>query len=257
MDRRSGPWARVTTAFVLLVLVGSTVKSFGLPHPQWERLGRLAGLRGTEAVQGARPSRYRCEGRFRTLIKAAAETFDFSPGLIRSVVEAESGCRRWAISPAGAVGLMQIVPHTGGRHANKLLGGTAATPTRSSLYQPATNLFLGTAYLRRLRDRFADGAPTAEMRTALALAAYNAGPTFVARRLRADPARKGGWARWARRNLPRETVAYVEAVMPAGEPGGSSRVADAGSLQPDLPVSGVGGLGVSRGLLGNRPGVSR
>jgi len=82
--------------------------------------------------------------------------------LVAAIVEAESRFRPHAVSPKGAMGLMQILPSTGG------LYGT------SDLLDPYTNLEAGTRYLSWLLREF-DGDLE---RT---LAAYNAGPATVAR----------------------------------------------------------------------------
>ncbi|MEO7251133.1 MAG: lytic transglycosylase domain-containing protein, partial [Arenimonas sp.] len=74
-------------------------------------------------------------------------------------------------------GLMQLLPGTGALTARRL-----GEPWQGSesLYEPATNIRLGTAYLRQMLDRF-DGAAY------LAIAAYNAGPSPVARWRAARP----------------------------------------------------------------------
>ena len=105
------------------------------------------------------------------------------PGdLIRAVVWAESGFREDAMSPAGAVGLMQLMP------------GTAAELGVDPL-DAAENLAGGARYLRRMLERF-EGDPDQLVK---ALAAYNAGPGPVAEH--------GG--------LPpyEETIAYVGRVV--------------------------------------------
>ena len=82
--------------------------------------------------------------------------------LVAAIVEAESGFTPYAVSPKGAVGLMQLLPST---------GGTYGTP---DLFEPSANLEVGTRYLAWLLREF-DGDLE---RT---LAAYNAGPATVAR----------------------------------------------------------------------------
>lgn len=80
--------------------------------------------------------------------------------LIRAVLRAESGGDPHAVSRAGALGLMQLMPATWTSLRREL--GLGADP-----FQPADNLLAGATYLRRLYDRY--GLPGA-------LAAYNAGP---------------------------------------------------------------------------------
>lgn len=86
------------------------------------------------------------------------------PGLVRAVVWAESGFRQGAVSPKGAIGLMQLMPETAAE-----LG---VNPRDSE-----QNLQGGTTYLRQMLDRF-EGDPEQLLK---ALAAYNAGPGQVAR----------------------------------------------------------------------------
>jgi soluble lytic murein transglycosylase len=84
------------------------------------------------------------------------------PALVRAVIKAESDFDPMAISRAGAVGLMQLMPQT------------AVQMDVQDLYNPDQNIGGGTRYLRQLLDRFNGNLP-------LALAAYNAGETAVER----------------------------------------------------------------------------
>jgi len=88
------------------------------------------------------------------------------PALVGSVVRAESRYRTDAVSPVGAIGLMQIMPETGSWIAEQL-GVDEFDPIR--LVDPEINLRFGTWYLASLLARF--GTPR------VALAAYNAGPS--------------------------------------------------------------------------------
>jgi soluble lytic murein transglycosylase-like protein len=94
-------------------------------------------------------------------INYAAKRFDLSPALVDAVARQESGYRPAAVSPKGAVGIMQLTPQTARR-----LGVDARDPW--------SNIMGGAAYLRSLLDRFGG-------RIDLALAAYNAGPGAVVR----------------------------------------------------------------------------
>jgi soluble lytic murein transglycosylase len=95
------------------------------------------------------------------------------PALALAVVRQESAFDVAALSPAGARGLMQLMPATAALTARQL-GLPAALPalTASLTADPGLNMRLGTAYLRGLMDRFGGAVP-------LAVGAYNAGPNRV------------------------------------------------------------------------------
>ena len=104
------------------------------------------------------------------LIRREAKRHDLDPAWIAAQIRAESTFTAHARSAADARGLMQVLPATGAA-VSRRLGRTWRGG--SSLYEPETNIVLGTAYLRQQLDRH--GAPY------VAIAAYNAGPTPVAR----------------------------------------------------------------------------
>ena len=94
--------------------------------------------------------------------------YGYDPMLILSIIKVESTFYNWSKSPAGAMGLMQIRPFVGeamAREANIEWEGP------QTLYDPVSNVRIGTYYLSKLLFRFQD------LRTALA--AYNRGPTAV------------------------------------------------------------------------------
>lgn len=120
-------------------------------------------------------------------IAEASQRFDIPERWIRAVLRAESAGDVRAISSAGAMGLMQVMPDTwAGLRVRYRLGRDP--------YQPRDNILAGTAYMREMWDRYRD--------VAAMLAAYNAGPG------RYDEHRSTG------RALPSETRAYVAALAP-------------------------------------------
>ena len=86
----------------------------------------------------------------------------------------ESVYRQWALSPVGAIGLMQVMPRTGARVA-ALMGDPHYSPEQ--LEDPSTNVRYGVWYPSRLLDRFGGAFP-------LAVASYNGGPHNVSSWLR-------------------------------------------------------------------------
>ena len=109
-------------------------------------------------------------GRFeeiRPLIEEISKDLGVSPALASAVIKAESDFRTQAVSPKGAVGLMQVLPSTA-----RLFG------VKNPL-NPRENIRAGLLYLRGLRQQFGN--------LDLALAAYNAGPGAVIRHGKIPP----------------------------------------------------------------------
>ncbi len=115
-------------------------------------------------------------------ISEAAQRFGFPEAWIWAVIRVESRGNPRAVSPAGAMGLMQVMPATWA--AMRARYGLGVDP-----FDAHDNIVAGAAFLRLMLDRY--GNPAAM------LAAYNAGP--------------GRYDDWLarRRPLPAETVAYV------------------------------------------------
>lgn len=107
---------------------------------------------------------------YQALIDAHASANGLDPALVKAVVAVESAFDPRAVSDKGAVGLMQVLPETAERYG---IAPRAGRSIAERLTDPATNLRIGTRYLRDLLARFRDDL-------ALALAAYNAGEGTVA-----------------------------------------------------------------------------
>ncbi len=103
-------------------------------------------------------------------IKAYADEYGLDPYLVTSIMRCESSNDPSAVSGAGAIGLMQIMPDTGTWIAHKL--GLDDVYDESMLYDPETNIRFGCWYLNFLSGRF-DG------NSMLMIAAYNAGHRAV------------------------------------------------------------------------------
>jgi soluble lytic murein transglycosylase-like protein len=123
---------------------------------------------------------------FARFVIEAAHRFGVPVSWISAVMAMESGGDVLALSPQGAMGLMQIMPDTWA--GLRVRHGLGADP-----YEPRDNILAGAAYLREMHDRY--GSPGF-------LAAYNAGPT------RYDECLATG------RELPAETQLYVARLAP-------------------------------------------
>jgi soluble lytic murein transglycosylase len=123
------------------------------------------------------------------------------PGHVFAVIRQESAFNREARSPAGARGLMQLMPATGRLTAQKNRISYHGT---GQLYDIDKNLELGTSYLRQVMDRFGNNP-------VLASAAYNAGPHRVVRWLpESEPQSAASWIA----NIPySETRQYVQRIL--------------------------------------------
>jgi soluble lytic murein transglycosylase-like protein len=136
--------------------------------PAAERAQAIDALSGTRLYRRATDDSV--ARRYDALIRTHAQTNGLDPALVKAVIAVESAFDPRALSAKGAIGLMQVLPATGERYG---IGGDARTSTAQRLLDPATNIRVGTRYLRDLLARFADDLT-------LALAAYNAGEGTVA-----------------------------------------------------------------------------
>jgi len=107
--------------------------------------------------------------KYEELLNQAAIEFGLEPALLKAVMAAESGFNPMAVSPKGAVGLMQLMPATARRFG---LMADAERSIGQKLTDPRTNIRLGARYLRILSNMF-PGKPE------LVIASYNAGEGAV------------------------------------------------------------------------------
>lgn len=151
-------------------------------------------------------------------LRAASKANDIDYELLKALIATESGFDAKAVSPKGAVGLMQVMPETAQRYG-----------VTGRLFDPAVNIKAGTKYLRYLLDLFPG-------RLDLALAAYNAGEGAVMRAGKQVPNYK-------------ETQNYVKTVMQLYEmlrPPSSLRGAN--RIRMEIPATPMGGA-IGRGNL--------
>jgi soluble lytic murein transglycosylase-like protein len=108
-----------------------------------------------------------------TTIVREAKIHGIDPNLVLAVIHIESRGNTFALSPVGAMGMMQIMPPTGEELAGKL-----DIPWRGAqtLFDPQVNVRMGVTYLKQLESRYGS------MKTALA--AYNWGPGRIDSKIR-------------------------------------------------------------------------
>ena len=106
--------------------------------------------------------------RLRALVDTISQEHGVDPALVRAVMKTESNFNRWAVSPKGALGLMQLIPTTGRRFGVQ------------DFFDPEQNIGGGVRYLKFLLEKFNGNLD-------LSLAAYNAGENVVEKLGRIPP----------------------------------------------------------------------
>ncbi|MCL4793300.1 MAG: lytic transglycosylase domain-containing protein [Bryobacteraceae bacterium] len=137
---------------------------FALPWPEPPRLSSL--------MRSVVPDCERLpEGQIEAIVEQSARESALEPALLRAVMRRESGFYPCAVSRAGAMGLMQLMP------------ATAAGLGVANPFDPQENARAGSRFLRQMLERYGGNL-------ALALGAYNAGPAQVDRSGSVPPLRE-------------------------------------------------------------------
>ncbi|MBI9082827.1 MAG: DUF3393 domain-containing protein [Desulfobacterales bacterium] len=123
--------------------------------------------------------------KYRTAVDRFATQYKVSRNLIYAIMKTESDFNPFAVSPAPAFGLMQIVPDTAGSDVNRLLH-RSGVPDRNTLFDPEENIRYGTAYLHLLTDRYLAGIENPVSRQYCVITAYNAGAGNVLKTFHQD-----------------------------------------------------------------------
>ena len=153
--------ARRLTALGLIALGAGTAATL-VPSAGLTRTPSASAASRVDAQLAAARPAGRCPfpRTLRPAFERAARDTNLPPALLYAVAKVESNLRQDVTSEAGARGLLQLMP-------------TTAATLALDIEEPEGNVLAGARYLRQMLDRFGS--------TDLALAAYNAGPTAVAR----------------------------------------------------------------------------
>ncbi|MGH7025577.1 MAG: lytic transglycosylase domain-containing protein [Caulobacteraceae bacterium] len=190
------PPAVTSLSFVPALLASAQGRSLRRATP-WRRwllvagvvLGLHAGGHGADAASPAPPppAGLQSADGLPGIVAEAARRFGIPRAWIEAVMRLESGGQARAVSPKGAMGLMQLMPRTWADL--RIRYGLGVDP-----FDPRDNITAGAAYLRELWDRFGPAG---------FLAAYDAGPARYQDHLATG------------RPLPAETQTYVARLAPA------------------------------------------
>jgi soluble lytic murein transglycosylase-like protein len=138
----------------------------------------------------------------RKLVESISLNHGIDPALVRAVIKTESNFNRWAVSPKGARGLMQLIPETGRRYGVR------------DFFDPQQNVEGGVQYLKFLLEKFNGNLD-------LSLAAYNAGENLVERLGRIPPIPETtNYVRQVRANYLKRTKPFVPAIAKPAAPAG-------------------------------------
>ncbi len=123
--------------------------------------------------------------KFLPMVRQASNKYGVDESLILAIMETESSFNPYAVSHADALGLMQVVQHTAGVDVFRSQG-KSGKPSRSYLFDPASNIDTGTAYLAILSNVYLSGINNPTSRRYAVITAYNGGAGSVLRVFHSD-----------------------------------------------------------------------
>jgi membrane-bound lytic murein transglycosylase C len=114
------------------------------------------------------------------MVRQSARKYGIDESLILAIMQTESSFNPYAVSRSDALGLMQVVQHSAGKDVFRAQG-KSGTPSRNYLFDPASNIDTGTAYLAMLNNVYLSGIDNPTSRRYAVITAYNGGAGSVLR----------------------------------------------------------------------------
>lgn len=119
------------------------------------------------------------------MVRQASRKYGVDESLILAIMQTESSFNPYAVSRSDALGLMQVVQHSAGKDVFRSQG-KSGMPSRSFLFDPASNIDTGTAYLAMLGNVYLSGINNPTSRRYAVITAYNGGAGSVLRVFSSD-----------------------------------------------------------------------
>lgn len=128
--------------------------------------------------------------KYADIVRRTSQKYNIPEDLIYAIIRTESSFNPYAVSWANAYGLMQVVPKTAGRDVYKLVKHKSGQPDAKTLFDPAKNIDIGTAYFHILKTRYLKSVQNSTSQQYSMISAYNGGTgnvlkTFHSNRSRA------------------------------------------------------------------------
>ena len=113
--------------------------------------------------------------KYASIVRKYSDKYRITESLIYGIIKTESEFNPFAVSPAPAYGLMQIVPATAGRDVYDKLKNRSGQPSANDLYDPDNNIDIGAGYLSILQNNYLAGIRDNNSMRYSMIAAYNGG----------------------------------------------------------------------------------
>lgn len=113
--------------------------------------------------------------KFKPYVQKYAKKFNVSENLVYAIIQTESNFNQFAVSNAGAIGLMQVVPTSAGKDAYEHAKGKSTTPSKEYLFNASNNIELGSAYIQILNEKYLQAIQNPISREYCVISAYNTG----------------------------------------------------------------------------------